>query len=605
MICLQKICDEVGESDGKLYKMRCEINQECLDIYKRKVNEAAKSRADPTQVSKNTFSKDTTYEALSKQLKKSLFDLQDNVEEDKLKETLDQIDRECLEVYERKAAEAKKLHADLHNELLAAKEEISMLALDLGVEIPTESTGKVKKQLADIYLKQEHLSWLKDKRKVLFADVRSQILKLTEGQESVTVSDNSDNDLSLSRLDLLQILICLQQLWDEVGESVGKRDEVLRQINQECSDIYTKNRVQDARSGARFSQVCENTAGADYETSEIERDYLNVYIKKVAKAAKSRELLNQELISAKNELSSLASALGMKTIHDKSTGTISKQLAAIRLKQKNLAVLKDKRKVLFADVQLQIQDILKEIGYQEEAPTVNEDDLSFMKLDKLRSDLQVFQLKSDDFKASKVFTCVTTISHLCSVLEINFINDIFPIGSRGKQSQSINNGIVSELAKTVKKEELEGTLSKLTKMVEYLEREKKERFAMLQGLGTQLLDLWTIMMNTPEEEKTPFARATRYIAAEVKDVILPGDLGICLIKHSQRLKVLKARDYIRTLDKLCSSLELDFFSIINGVHPGLLTSLPLSKIVNDKILSELATEVERLSKTLQDGVNSA
>ncbi|KAI3846721.1 hypothetical protein MKW92_003020, partial [Papaver armeniacum] len=57
-----------------------------------------------------------------------------------------------------------------------------------------------------------------------------------------------------------------------------------------------------------------------------------------------------------------------------STGTISKQLAAIRLKLKNLAVLKDKRKVLFADVQLQIQEILKETGEQTEAPTVNEDD---------------------------------------------------------------------------------------------------------------------------------------------------------------------------------------------------------------------------------------
>ncbi|KAI3846720.1 hypothetical protein MKW92_003019, partial [Papaver armeniacum] len=71
------------------------------------------------------------------------------------------------------------------------------------------------------------------------------------------------------------------------------------------------------------------------------------------------------------------------------------------------------------------------------------------------------------------------------------------------------------------------------------------------------------------------------------------------------LKVSKAREYIRTLGKLCSSSELDFFSIINGVHPGLINSPWLSEIVDDGILSELATTVERLSKTLQDGVNSA
>ncbi|KAI3917188.1 hypothetical protein MKW92_013465 [Papaver armeniacum] len=573
--------------------MWCEINQECLDIYKRKVDEAA----NPTQVSKNTFSEDTTYEALSKQLEKSWFDLQDNVDEDNRKATLDLIDRECLEVYKRKAAEAEKLCANLQHELVVAKGELLMLASALGVKIPHDSTGKVKKQLADIYLKQEHLSWLKDKRKVVFADVQSQIQKLREefaGNSELTEEPEalivSDDDLSLSTLGLLRselqslheraaevsddeltqllaakefraettcadLLKQLHQIWDEVGESRGKRDEVLRQINQEYLGIYKRNLVQDARSGAHLSQVCENTAGADYETNkrEIERDCLNVYMKKVAKAAKSRKLLRQELVHAKTELSRLASALGMKTIDYKSTGTISKQLAAIRLKLKNLAVLKDKRKVLFADVQLQIQEILKETGEQTEAPTVNEDDLSLMKLDKLRSELQEFQLKSDDFKAYKVFTCVTTMYGLCSVLEINFINfinGILPIDSRGKQS---NNGDVSELAKTekyLKKEELERTLSKLTMIVEDLKKEKMERHAMvafvlfhllifryflhnIQHLTLQLLiiyDLWTIM-DTPLEEQAPFSRVIRNISAEVDDVIHPGDLGVCLIKH--------------------------------------------------------------------------
>ncbi|CAH1428734.1 unnamed protein product [Lactuca virosa] len=42
---LQKIWDEVGESDEERDKMLLQLEQECLDVYKRKVDQAAKSRA--------------------------------------------------------------------------------------------------------------------------------------------------------------------------------------------------------------------------------------------------------------------------------------------------------------------------------------------------------------------------------------------------------------------------------------------------------------------------------------------------------------------------------------------------------------------------------
>ncbi|TYI47312.1 hypothetical protein E1A91_D13G164200v1 [Gossypium mustelinum] len=43
---LQEIWDEVGESDEERDKMLLQIEQECLDVYKRKVEQAAKSRAE-------------------------------------------------------------------------------------------------------------------------------------------------------------------------------------------------------------------------------------------------------------------------------------------------------------------------------------------------------------------------------------------------------------------------------------------------------------------------------------------------------------------------------------------------------------------------------
>ncbi|KAJ6423817.1 hypothetical protein OIU84_024733 [Salix udensis] len=41
---LQEIWDEVGESDDDRDKMLIQIEQECLDVYKKKVEQAAKSR---------------------------------------------------------------------------------------------------------------------------------------------------------------------------------------------------------------------------------------------------------------------------------------------------------------------------------------------------------------------------------------------------------------------------------------------------------------------------------------------------------------------------------------------------------------------------------
>ena len=42
---MQNVWDEVGEADEERDKMLLQIEQECLDVYKRKVDQAAKFRA--------------------------------------------------------------------------------------------------------------------------------------------------------------------------------------------------------------------------------------------------------------------------------------------------------------------------------------------------------------------------------------------------------------------------------------------------------------------------------------------------------------------------------------------------------------------------------
>ena len=43
--CYLQIWDEVGETDEERDQMLLQLEQECLDVYKRKVDQAAKSRA--------------------------------------------------------------------------------------------------------------------------------------------------------------------------------------------------------------------------------------------------------------------------------------------------------------------------------------------------------------------------------------------------------------------------------------------------------------------------------------------------------------------------------------------------------------------------------
>ena len=47
---IQKIWDEIGESDNERDKMLLELEQECLDIYRRKVENTRKYKADLYQV---------------------------------------------------------------------------------------------------------------------------------------------------------------------------------------------------------------------------------------------------------------------------------------------------------------------------------------------------------------------------------------------------------------------------------------------------------------------------------------------------------------------------------------------------------------------------
>ncbi|KAL0306322.1 UNVERIFIED_CONTAM: microtubule-associated protein 1 [Sesamum radiatum] len=170
-----QIWDEVGESDEERDKMLLQLEQECLDVYKRKVDLAVKSRAH-------------------------------------LLQTL---------------ADAR---VELTNLLSALGEKIY-------VGIPEKTSGTIKEQLAAIAPALEKLWKQKDERIKEFSDVQSQIQKICA--EIAGTSDKvespavNESDLSLKKLD--EFHAQLQELQKEKSDRLHKVLEFVSTVHDLCA----------------------------------------------------------------------------------------------------------------------------------------------------------------------------------------------------------------------------------------------------------------------------------------------------------------------------------------------------------------------------------
>ncbi|XP_068635410.1 65-kDa microtubule-associated protein 1-like [Aristolochia californica] len=183
---LQLIWDEVGESDEDRDKMLLQLEQECLDVYKRKVDQAAKSRAH-------------------------------------LLQTL----------------------ADSKIELSRL---LSSLGEKNYVGIPDKSTGTIKEQLDAIAPLLEHLWQQKEERMKVFTDVQSQIQKIrAEISGNLDVIEKAgpptvdEEDLSLKKSDDFQSQ--LQELQKEKSDRLHKVLDFVSTVHDLCAvlgmDFYS------------------------------------------------------------------------------------------------------------------------------------------------------------------------------------------------------------------------------------------------------------------------------------------------------------------------------------------------------------------------------
>ncbi|MQM06083.1 hypothetical protein Taro_038899 [Colocasia esculenta] len=174
----QKIWDEVGESDEERDKMLLQLEQECLDVYKRKVDHASKSRA---------------------HLLESLADSK----------------------------------SELDN-LLSALGDNSFAGMF------QSSSGTIKEQLAAIAPALEQLRKQKEERIKEFADVQSQIQKIcgeiTGNMKQVEQAEKpliDESDLSLKKLEEFQTQ--LQELQKEKSDRLHKVLDFVSTVHDLCA----------------------------------------------------------------------------------------------------------------------------------------------------------------------------------------------------------------------------------------------------------------------------------------------------------------------------------------------------------------------------------
>ncbi|KAM0919053.1 hypothetical protein ACQ4PT_008458 [Festuca glaucescens] len=237
---LQLIWDEVGESDDDRDKMLLQLEQECLDVYRRKVDQASTSRAHLLQQLANSRSELTR--------------------------------------------------------LLSSLGELSIS----GVIIPDKTTGTIKEQLAATSPFLEQLCRKKEKRVKEFADVQLQIQTIHgEIAGSLQVGDHletphvDEDDLSMKKLN--EFLFELQALQKEKSNRLRKILDLVSSVHDLCSVLGMDflSTVTEVHPSLNDSVGADSKSISDETLSRLSKMVTELKEEKVKRLEKIQALASQ------------------------------------------------------------------------------------------------------------------------------------------------------------------------------------------------------------------------------------------------------------------------------------------------------------------------
>ncbi|GLT96827.1 hypothetical protein SLE2022_144230 [Rubroshorea leprosula] len=347
-----------------------------------------------------------------------------------------------------------------------------------------------------------------------------------------------------------------------------------------------------------WNDIGESEVDKDRMLSELERECLEVYRRKVEEAANAKARLHQSVAAKEAEVATLMATLGELNIQspiqlqtEKTATSLKQKLASVTPLLEDLRMKKEERMKQFADIRVQIEKISGEIsGYSHlsgtmmNSLTLEEQDLSLRRLTEYRTHLQTLQ-KEKSARLHKVLEYVNEVHLLCGVLGLDFsqiVSDVHPSLHRTGQEQSTN---ISD-----------GTLEGLERAIPKLKTERKVRIQKMKNIVASLFELWNLM-DSSQEEKIPFSRVISILRLSEPEVTEQGVLSTEMIEQAsaevERLTKLKASRMKELVMKKRS--ELEEICQMTHIEPDTSTAAEKSNALIDSGLvdpSELLSNIE-------------
>uniref|UniRef100_A0A0E0P0I8 Microtubule-associated protein MAP65-1a n=1 Tax=Oryza rufipogon TaxID=4529 RepID=A0A0E0P0I8_ORYRU len=374
------------------------------------------------------------------------------------------------------------------------------------------------------------------------------------------------------------LLAELRQLWGEIGKSREERERTVRELEMEC---------------------------------------MRVYRRKVDEATAERASLHQSLAAGEGEIAALTAALGADSSPqlkvNKWTMSLNDRVSAATNLLEELRAMKAERSKQFTAIRSEIDKISTEIsgrsyGYDNSprASEFDEHDLTIRRLNEYRARLSSLQKEKSD-RLHRVLEHVTEVHSLCDVLGEDFIaivNEVHP-----GLHETADPGKPTSIS--------DSTLASLSQVVAMLTSEKTKRAAMLREAVVPLVELWDLM-DSPEEERRSFRKATAVLRPVREEALSSGVLSIATIKKTEeeverltRLKAGRMKELVLKrrleLESICRSMhvEPDTSTVpeksIALIDSGLVNPSELMASIDEQIAK--AKEEQQSRKEIMDKIN--
>ncbi|PIN00851.1 Microtubule-associated protein essential for anaphase spindle elongation [Handroanthus impetiginosus] len=221
-----------------------------------------------------------------------------------------ELERECLEIYRRKVDEAANAKARLHQSIAAAEAEVAMLMATLGeisVNSPVHSDKKgksLKGQLASVIPIVEDLKLKKEERMKQFADIKSQIEKITN-----EISGCGHIVSSMSALNLVEQELSLRKLMEyqsNLRALQKEKSERLQRVLDSVNEVHTLSGVLRLDFAKTVSEIHPSLRGSSMEhVTNISDSTLDGLDQAISRLKTERKFRFQKLKDIAGSLSEL------------------------------------------------------------------------------------------------------------------------------------------------------------------------------------------------------------------------------------------------------------------------------------------------------------